>query len=84
MRNNTIRGMLNRILWSGELTRSSYSVVVIDRLSSSGFKIYELNTDVRLLDDRLVVDNTIIPYHRVVAILKEGKVIWRRPASQKR
>lgn len=84
MKSNTIRGMLNKIVWSGELNRSSYSIVVIDRLSSTGLRNYELCGDVRLLNDRLVVNDTVIPYHRVVAILKDGEVIWRRTVFQKK
>lgn len=84
MKNNTIRGILNKIVWSGEVSRSSYSIVVIDRLSSTGFRNYELCGDVRLLNDRLIVNNTVIPYHRVIAILKDGEVIWRRTAFQRK
>lgn len=84
MKSNTIRGMLNKILWSGELSRSSYSIVVVDRLSDTGFRIYELRRDVKLLDDRLIVEDTVIPYHRVVAVLKNGEVIWGRTVFQRK
>lgn len=82
MKDNTIRGILNRILWSGDVRRASYDIVVIDRLSVEGFRKYRLSEGVKVLSDRLVIDDTIIPYHRVVAILKDGDIIWKRSAYQ--
>ncbi len=82
MKDNTIRGILNRVIWSGDIRRASYDIVVVDRLNVNGFRKYKLNEEVKVLNDRLIINDTIIPYHRVVAILKDGDVIWKRSAYQ--
>ncbi|MEM1898043.1 MAG: RNA repair domain-containing protein [Sulfolobales archaeon] len=84
MKVNTIRNELNRAYWQSSSERRKYSVLVVDRLSESGFKEYSLVDDVKILNDRLVVGNTVIPFHRVIAILRDGEVIWRRDALQKK
>jgi len=82
LKDNTIRGILNRVIWSGDIRRASYDIVVVDRLNVNGFRKYKLNEEVKVLNDRLIINDTIIPYHRVVAILKDGDVIWKRSAYQ--
>lgn len=84
MRTNTIRNELNKVYWRESSERHRYSVLIIDRLSESGLKEYRLNGDIQILSDRLVVEGTVIPFHRVVAILKDGEVIWKRNVFQKK
>ncbi len=84
MRTNTIRNELNKVYWRESSERHRYSVLVIDRLSESGLKEYRLSDDVQILSDRLVLGDAVIPFHRVVAILKDGEVVWRRNVSQKK
>ncbi len=84
MRVNTIRNELNRAYWTDASERRKYSVLVIDRLSINGLKEYSLSDDVKILSDRLVIGDTVIPLHRVVAILRDGEVVWRRNVFQRK
>lgn len=81
---NTIRNELNKAYWGDVAERRKYRVLVIDRLSDSGLKEYPLSDDIRILSDRLIVGDAVIPFHRIVAILKDGEVIWRRNAFQRK
>lgn len=84
MKTNTIRNELNKIYWRDASDRGKYSVVVIDRLSSNGLREYPLGDAVKILSDRLIVGDAIIPFHRVVAILRDGEVIWSRNVFQRK
>jgi len=78
VKNNTIAGILNKIKWSGEDLRS-YAIVVVDRVSPTGIKEIPLSNNIAIKKDRLVVnEKVVIPIHRVVAVKKDGEVIWSR------
>lgn len=84
MRVNTIRNELNKIYWSRNSELSRYSILVIDRLREGGLREYRLGGNIRILNGVLVMDDTVIPFHRIVAILRDGEVIWRRNAYLKK
>ncbi|MCC6022723.1 MAG: RNA repair domain-containing protein [Sulfolobales archaeon] len=84
MRVNTIRNELNKIYWSRNSELSRYSILVIDRLCEGGLREYRLEGNIKILNGVLVMDDTVIPFHRIVAILRDGEVIWRRNAYLKK
>jgi uncharacterized protein (UPF0248 family) len=84
LRVNTIRNELNKIYWSRNSELSRYSILVIDRLCEGGLREYRLGGNIRILNGVLVMDDTVIPFHRIVAILRDGEVIWRRNAYLKK
>lgn len=84
MRVNTIRNELNKIYWSNSSELSRYSVLVIDRLCEGGLREYRLGSNIKILNGMLVIDDTVIPFHRIVAILRDGEVIWRRDVYLKK
>jgi uncharacterized protein (UPF0248 family) len=84
LRVNTIRNELNKIYWSRNSELSRYSILVIDRLREGGLREYRLGGNIRILNGVLVMDDTVIPFHRIVAILRDGEVIWRRNAYLKK
>ena len=82
MKANTIEGMLNKIKWvSSEEELRRYEVVILDRIEPSGTRRIRLGGNVQILRDRLLVEDSIIPMHRVIEILKDGEIVWRRGAS---
>ena len=77
MKEGTIAAVLNKIKWKGEDLRM-YSVVILDRATSAGFREVVLS-NVEIKRDRLIINgDTVIPIHRVVAVKKNGEVIWLR------
>jgi uncharacterized protein (UPF0248 family) len=84
LRVNTIRNELNKIYWSRNSELSRYSILVIDRLCEGGLREYRLEGNIKILNGVLVMDDTVIPFHRIVAILRDGEVIWRRNAYLKK
>ena len=82
MKNNTIEGMLNKIKWvSSKEDLGRYEVLILDRGENSGTKRIRLGGDVKILRDRLIVGESVIPMHRVIEISKDGETLWRRNAS---
>ncbi len=80
MKNNTIAGMLNKIKWSKEDLRR-FAIVVVDRVSPTGLKEIPLSNNVAIKKDRLIInEKVIIPIHRVVAVKRDGEVVWSRKA----
>ncbi len=80
MKNNTIAGMLNKIKWSKEDLRR-FTIVVVDRVSPTGLKEIPLSNNVAIKKDRLIInEKVIIPIHRVVAVKRDGEVVWSRKA----
>jgi len=80
-RRNTIRSVLNKIIYLGEA--SEHVVLYIDRPPGGQQRLAELpvarivrvNNWAMLLDD----GDTVIPLHRVVEIRRrDGKVVWSR------
>lgn len=58
----------------------SYVMVVLDRKASNSLKEIRLSEVTKLMKDRVVLGDTIIPLHRIVEIRKSGEVLWRRSA----
>ncbi len=82
MKKNTIRNRLTRLVWSPD--KDSYKVLVVDRLAPGGVKAIEMRCVQRVDSTYIHVkcweggEETLIPLHRVVAILKEGEEVWSR------
>lgn len=57
-----------------------YTIVVLDRKASNSLKEIKVSEVTKLMKDRLVLGDTIIPLHRIVEIRKLGEVLWRRSA----
>jgi len=57
-----------------------YVIVVLDRKSSNSLREIRVSEVTKLMKDRLVLSDAIIPLHRVVEIRKSGEVLWRRSA----
>ncbi|MEM2004670.1 MAG: RNA repair domain-containing protein [Zestosphaera sp.] len=55
-----------------------YVMVVVDRKVGSGLKEVRMNDVVKLMKDRVVFADAVIPLHRVVEIRRSGEVLWRR------
>lgn len=55
-----------------------YVMVVLDRRVGSGLREVRLSEVVRLMRDRVILGDAVIPLHRVVEIRRSGEVLWRR------
>ena len=83
----TIRSMLNKILWSDKENISNYEIILVDRLAQSGMKRINLANVNEITQDSIIlkINNKVvrIPIHRIVAILKNGEVFWKRNVYQR-
>lgn len=61
-----------------ELNR--YSIVIVDRRVGGGLREVSLAGVSKLMRDRVVIEDTVIPLHRVVEIKRGDEVLWRRSA----
>ncbi len=57
-----------------------YNIVIVDRRVGGGLKEISLAGISKLMKDRVVIGDTVIPLHRVVEIRKGDEVLWRRSA----
>lgn len=57
-----------------------YVIVVLDRKTVNSLKEVKASEITKLMKDRLVLGDTVIPLHRVVEIRRRGEVLWRRGA----
>jgi len=80
VKNDTIAGILNKIKWSKEDLRR-FTIVVVDRVSPTGLKEIPLSNNVAIKKDRLIInEKVVIPIHRVVAVKRDGEIVWSRKA----
>lgn len=86
MKEGTIRSVISKVIWTKKYELHKYKVIIIDRLEKSGVKEYFLSDLKELKSDSLVFFKNYkevrIPLHRVIALIKNGEVIWRRSAYQ--
>jgi uncharacterized protein (UPF0248 family) len=57
-----------------------YVIVVLDRKTVNSLKEVKASEITKLMKDRLVLGDAVIPLHRVVEIRRRGEVLWRRGA----
>ncbi len=57
-----------------------YVIVVLDRKTISSLKEIKASEITKLMKDRLILGDAVIPLHRVVEIRRRGEVLWRRGA----
>ena len=78
----TIREMLNRIKWSSEGGLSGYGIVIVHRGAPCDRRVIR-GEDVTDIAPRALIcseggEEVVIPYHRVVALIRDGRVVWDR------
>ncbi len=83
---NVVKGrvaeLLSRILWGSE-DRGEYKVVFVSRGSEGDVEVVSGLQLKRLERGFMVVDTGFeekhIPFHRVVAVYKGGRLLWKSP-----
>ncbi len=79
MKEGTIRAELSKILWTSQPEELlEYEVIYVDRMMPSGLGSLNLGQNAKVLSDRILIDDRVIPLHRVVEVRKGGEVIWKR------
>lgn len=78
-----IKDIINKILWKYSNLLDEYLLVVVDRVSQSGFRYIEFKNIKHVNKNYIYIadsNNTVaIPIHRVIMIEKKnGEIIWRR------
>ncbi len=75
MKRYSLRDLINKVIWHPELDRRKLEIKFIDRpegvSSIRGDEIEEVG-------HKFVFAHVPIPYHRILEIKYEGKVIWRK------
>lgn len=70
-----IKKIINTVSLEG---LGEYVIVILDRRVGSGLREVRLGEVVRLMKDRLILGDAVVPLHRVVEIRRSGEVLWRR------
>ncbi|MEM2128100.1 MAG: RNA repair domain-containing protein [Candidatus Methanosuratincola sp.] len=78
----TIREMLNKIKWSSGGGLGGYGIVIVHRGSPGNRRVIR-GEDVTDIAPRALIcseggEEVVIPYHRVVALIRDGRVVWNR------
>ncbi|MDH7556017.1 MAG: DUF504 domain-containing protein [Candidatus Methanosuratincola sp.] len=82
----TIREMLNRIKWSCEGGLVGYGIVIVHRGAPGNRRVIR-GEDVTDIAPRALIcieggEEVVIPYHRVVALIRDGRVVWDRSVKE--
>ncbi len=73
-----VKKTLNEYKWRPDTDFSKVEVQYIDRLNPKGYAVLRGDDIVDLGDKFIFTRQGMIPYHRVIRILYDGKVIWER------
>ncbi len=73
-----VRKTLNKYKWSPNTDFSLIEVHYVDRLSPRGYSVIRGDDIVELGTMFIFTKNGMIPYHRVIRILYDGKVVFER------
>lgn len=78
----TIRDTLNKIKWSGKGGLGGCEIVIIHRGAPGNRRVIR-GEDVADVAPRALIcieggQEVVIPYHRVVSLVRDGEVIWSR------
>ena len=73
-----VRNILNEYKWREDRDFNLIEVHYIDRLNPKGYAILK-GEDIEDMGDKFIFTrNGMIPYHRVIRILYDGKIIFER------
>ncbi len=73
-----VRKTLNEYKWRKDRDFNKIEVIYIDRLTHRGYSVLRGEDIVDMGDKFIFTKNGMIPYHRVLRILYDGKIIWER------
>ena len=73
-----VKKTLNEYKWRPDRDFSKVEVYYIDRLNPRGYSVIKGDDIVDMGDRFIFTRNGMIPYHRVIKITYEGRVIWER------
>ncbi len=73
-----VRKTLNKYKWSPNTDFSLIEVHYVDRLNPRGYSVIRGDDIVELGTMFIFTKNGMIPYHRVIRILYDGKIVFER------
>ncbi|NPA76078.1 MAG: DUF504 domain-containing protein [Euryarchaeota archaeon] len=73
-----VRKTLNEYKWRPDTDFSKIVVYYIDRLNPRGYAVLRGDDIVDMGDKFIFTRDGMIPYHRVIKIEYDGKIIWQR------
>ncbi len=82
-----IHELLNRIRWDADFGQGHFLIGYYDRVTKAIVRVeyreLDFPADARHLFQLTDAEGQVhrIPFHRVREVVKDGTVIWRRPAS---
>jgi uncharacterized protein (UPF0248 family) len=79
VREPTLRELLNRLRWGAPGDTCDVRLAVVNREGSLVLERHVSFAEVRAIGPSGIVlaDATFLPYHRIVAIRRNGEVLWR-------
>ena len=82
MKRAIVERILKKLWWIDGRTLENVVISIIDRTGNvKNIKDIRLSKDSKVLRDRIIIDDTVIPTHRVIAIKHKGVVIWRKNSA---
>ena len=73
-----VRKTLNEYKWRKDRDFKKILVIYVDRLKLEGYSVLR-GEDIEDMGDKFIfTKNGMIPYHRVLRIIYDGKIVWER------
>ena len=68
---------MNKIKWTNQ---HGIKIEIVDRLAESGIRKIEFSSIKEIGNGYLIYgeNETYIPFHRIIKVTKDGKVIWKK------
>ncbi len=73
-----VRKTLNEYKWRKDRDFKKIEVIYVDRLNPRGYSVIQGEEIMDMGDKFIFTKNGMIPYHRVLRILYDGKIVWER------
>lgn len=72
-----IKDLLNKIKWDEKEDPKDYEIVYMDRILQQEIKI-KFKKISKIEENFMIIDEAMIPLHRIVKVYKRGKLVWER------
>ncbi len=73
----TIKDLLNKIRWDSKEDPEGYEIVYTDRVLKKEIRIRFKDVS-KIEDEFIIVNEAMIPLHRIVKVYKKNKLVWER------
>jgi len=72
-----IKDLINKMRWDIKENPGDYEIAYLDRVFKKEIKIRFTNIS-KVEDEFMILDEVLIPLHRIIRVYKKNKLIWER------